>query len=957
PTDLVASTKTAHPPEQRLLALVSRSTFHHHLPSSPTLMPSAMVLLSAVAVLLSTAVAAAATKHNVVFILTDDQDSQMRSLDYMPKLKKHLLDQGTYYRKHYCTVALCCPSRVSLWTGKAAHNHNVTDVMPPYVQKFTAFYKDFLLDPWAYEYWNPGFQRNEEPPRLYPGQYSTDLVLNKSLEFLDEAMQQNAPFFLTLAPIAPHVNVNITVSPEGIPLALNNSVPRPAARHADLFPGLKVPRTPNFNPRDPSGVSWVAKLPRLNEPEIAKNDDLFRQRILSLQSVDDMVETVVQRLEELAILDNTYIFYSTDNGYHISQHRLQPGKKCPFEEDMNIPLIVRGPGVAKKAVVDLPTSHVDLAPTFMNILGIPLKDHLDGAPIPIIPRPGAAVPNDRSREHVQVEGWGTEDTNEWANYGTPTGYNNTFKTLRLIGPSYNLLYSVWCTNEHELYDLNTDAGQLRNRLKPGVQNARLLGHPVAKVASRLDGLLYVLKSCSAETCRKPWEALLPGARVESLQDALQARYDGFFETSLPGISFSSCQHAYFRAVSKPKINQSSEAYSSRAPLAMEPLTLDEIEALAKDKLPKHVYDFYASGSDSQNALARNRTAFSKLFIRPRVLRDVSDVNTSVSILGFQTSLPIGIAPSAMQKLAGGDGEVDVAKAAADMSLNLTLSSQSTTSLEDVIRVRNDLHKSSGTPPFWMQIYLHNDMEKSVPLIKRAEAAGYQALVLTVDTPVLGNRLSERKTAVVLPSGVTLPNIKQPAPTGKPQPSINRQLMNVRSAAEAKALREAHGSSMHSSSLTWERTIKSLREVTQMKVILKGIMTGEDAALAVQHGADAIIVSNHGGRQLDDVCSTIEALPDVVSTVRGAIPVIMDGGIRTGSDVFKALALGADFVLVGRPALWGLAYNGRDGVETVMNILERELSRTMALAGVTNVNEICRDMLGVESRDGFGISKL
>lgn len=335
----------------------------------------------------------------------------------------------------------------------------------------------------------------------------------------------------------------------------------------------------------------------------------------------------------------------------------------------------------------------------------------------------------------------------------------------------------------------------------------------------------------------------------------------------------------------------------------------------------------------------------------------------------------------MQRLAGGDGELDVARAAANLDLNLTLSSQSTTSLEDVIGIRKGVQSSTGaSPPFWMQVYLLEDMQKSAPLIKRAEgisisdisgdlhpqenmlterktAAGYTALVLTVDTPVLGNRLSERKTAVVLPQGMSLPNLTKPSPSAKPQPSINRQLMNALTAAEAKTIRTAAGSSMHSSSLTWEQTIKFLRGVTNMKIILKGIMTGEDAALAVEHGADAIIVSNHGGRQLDDACSTIEALPEVVTAVRGAIPVLLDGGVRTGSDVFKALALGADFVLLGRPALWGLAYQGQEGVEAVMHILERELSRTMALAGVTSVKGISKDSLGVVSRDGFGIAKL
>ena len=237
------------------------------------------------------------------------------------------------------------------------------------------------------------------------------------------------------------------------------------------------------------------------------------------------------------------------------------------------------------------------------------------------------------------------------------------------------------------------------------------------------------------------------------------------------------------------------------------------------------------------------------------------------------------------------------------------------------------------------------------------AAGYQALVLTVDTPVLGNRLAERKTAVVLPKGMRLSNLEKPSPDAQSLPSINRQLMNAQTANEAQALREKAGPRMHSASLTWESTIAFLRGVTSMKIILKGIMTGEDAELAVEHGADGIIVSNHGGRQLDATYSTIEALPEIVSAVGGRIPIIIDGGVRSGSDVFKALALGADFVLVGRPALWGLAYAGQQGVESVMHILERELSRTMAFAGITRIGDVKRDILGVAKKDGFGIAKL
>lgn len=209
--------------------------------------------------------------------------------------------------------------------------------------------------------------------------------------------------------------------------------------------------------------------------------------------------------------------------------------------------------------------------------------------------------------------------------------------------------------------------------------------------------------------------------------------------------------------------------------------------------------------------------------------------------------------------------------------------------------------------------------------------------------------------MILPEGLRLENLEHDKVEGPRKPSPNRILMDARTLEQAtNALREIGGKA-HSASLTWESTIKFLRQTTKMKLILKGILAPEDAALAVEYGVDAIIVSNHGGRQLDCVPSTIQALPGVVQAVGGRIPVIVDGGIRRGSDVFKALALGADFVLVGRPALWGLASDGQKGVETVMNILERELSRTMALAGASNLREINSSLLRL-SVDGR-LSKL
>lgn len=182
-------------------------------------------------------------------------------------------------------------------------------------------------------------------------------------------------------------------------------------------------------------------------------------------------------------------------------------------------------------------------------------------------------------------------------------------------------------------------------------------------------------------------------------------------------------------------------------------------------------------------------------------------------------------------------------------------------------------------------------------------------------------------------------------------------MDARTATQANDITETAGPSMHSSALTWKETLPWLRKVTTMKIILKGIMTAEDAQLAVEHGADAVAVSNHGGRQLDCAPSTIETLPEVSEAIGGRIPVIFDGGVRRGSDIFKALALGANFVLIGRPVLWGLSYKGREGVELVYHILERELSRTMALAGVTSISGIGKNSLSVARKDTFGLARL
>ncbi|KAH0355996.1 S-2-hydroxy-acid oxidase, partial [Aureobasidium melanogenum] len=277
----------------------------------------------------------------------------------------------------------------------------------------------------------------------------------------------------------------------------------------------------------------------------------------------------------------------------------------------------------------------------------------------------------------------------------------------------------------------------------------------------------------------------------------------------------------------------------------DPITVTEVAKIAKKNLQTDVWNYYECGADEEQALGRNTRDFDRLFIRPRVMIDVCDVDTSVHLFGKKYPLPIGFAPSAMQKLAGGAGEIDVARAARKLNVNLTLSSQSTCSLEDVMQ---EAGKGLSLPDLWHQIYLTRDLELSIPLIKRAEAAGYTALVITVDTPVLGNRWNERKTPLVLPSDLRLANIEPPLTLHQSlemrKPTFNRLLMDARTTEQAKGIIESAGPSMHSSSITWERTLPWLRKVTKLKIILKGIMTAEDALLSIQHGVDGTIVSNH-----------------------------------------------------------------------------------------------------------------
>lgn len=321
-------------------------------------------------------------------------------------------------------------------------------------------------------------------------------------------------------------------------------------------------------------------------------------------------------------------------------------------------------------------------------------------------------------------------------------------------------------------------------------------------------------------------------------------------------------------------------------------------------------------------LRENRKAYSRLRILPRVLVDVTNVDTKTTILGDPVDSPICVAPTAMQQMAHPDGEMATSKAASRHNTLMTLSSWSTISLEDVA-------SAAPTGLRWFQLYVYKDRDVTLDLVRRAERAGYKALAVTVDTPILGRREADIRNRFKLPSHLTMGNF-----VGK-DGSLSSGTKSSGSAGSGLA---SYVSALIDQSLTWE-DIAWLKRNTTLKIVLKGIMTAEDAHIAVRYGVDGIWVSNHGARQVDTSPATIEALPEVIKAVGGHLEVYLDGGILRGTDVFKALALGARAVFLGRPILWGLAHSGEDGVHHVLQLINEELRLAMKLCGCRSLVDI------------------
>ncbi len=347
------------------------------------------------------------------------------------------------------------------------------------------------------------------------------------------------------------------------------------------------------------------------------------------------------------------------------------------------------------------------------------------------------------------------------------------------------------------------------------------------------------------------------------------------------------------------------------------LTVRDFERAARSRLTRSAYDYFRSGSESEAALRRNVRAFRRYVVWYRVLVDVAEREIATSVLGTPVAMPILIAPTAYHRLAHPDGECATARAAASAGTVYVVSTLATTALEDVA--------VASTGPKWFQLYVHKDRGFTRGLVERAEAAGYDALVITVDTPLLGRRLRDERNAFALPDGLQMANLL--SLDGAPEGSML-----------ARYVAERHDAAFTWADLDW------LRSLSHLPIVLKGVVRADDAARAAAAGVAGVIVSNHGGRQLDASPSTLEALPGVADAVRGRCEVFMDGGVRSGGDVFKALALGARAVLVGRPVLWGLGAGGEEGVVAVLQLLADDLARTMALAGVRTLADLDPGMI-------------
>ncbi|PLB35138.1 alpha-hydroxy acid oxidase [Aspergillus candidus] len=352
-------------------------------------------------------------------------------------------------------------------------------------------------------------------------------------------------------------------------------------------------------------------------------------------------------------------------------------------------------------------------------------------------------------------------------------------------------------------------------------------------------------------------------------------------------------------------------------------TIADLKNEAEKRFSPTTREYYNLGADDLQTLHDNESAFTRYRLLPRILRNVDPIDTTTRIFGEDVALPFGFAPTAAHRLAHFDGELATSRAAASNGIPMCLSSWATSGVEDVIAQG----QARGWKAYAMQVSFFRDREVTRGVIERAERAGYKAILVSVDLPILGNRLSDSRNRFSFPPDMEFPVLAE----SEHEPGLKAVTPDP--------------------TITWDETIPWLRQHTQMEIWLKGVYTPADTQLAIDHKLDGIIISNHGGRQLDGVPAALDVLRLCAPVARGKIPIAFDGGIRRGADVFKALALGAEFCFVGRVAIWGLAYDGERGVDLAIRLIREELKRTMMLTGCRTIKDISLEHLAVLESGG------
>jgi L-lactate dehydrogenase (cytochrome) len=369
------------------------------------------------------------------------------------------------------------------------------------------------------------------------------------------------------------------------------------------------------------------------------------------------------------------------------------------------------------------------------------------------------------------------------------------------------------------------------------------------------------------------------------------------------------------------------------------VNVDDLRERARRRLPRALFDYVDGGAEDEQTLRANQADFARYTFRPRVLVDVGDRDQSTTVLGQPIASPLILAPTGFTGLLWPRGEIVAARAAARKGVVFTLSTMSICSMEEV--------SEAASGPLWFQLYVWRDREIVRSLIERARAAGYRALVITVDTPVLGRRERDVRSGLVLPPRITVRNVLDTVRRvswlrrvlTSPRPTFGNFVGTPGVEHDAVSL-ASFTTKQFSPSVSWA-DLDWYRSIWPGPIAIKGIMAAEDARLAVEHGVQAIVVSNHGGRQLDYLPSPIEVLPEIFDAVEGRAEVILDGGVRRGSDVVKAVALGARACMIGKSFNYGVAAAGQRGVEQALDILQQEIDRTLALIGRPRLADLDR----------------